>query len=692
MLIRALQILLWLVIQSITLSSCAVAHETTVERQETAVRLEPGLHLLKGESRLTLAAGAKRLTLRLSPGATVERVAIAGQTVPFTFTGGVLAIPLPTDRSGGTLTVAVNYRAIFDDPVPDRPLNDEDPTFGVSATITGRGVYLGSDAGWYPLLPTPPGHRTTSIEAPAGIEAVTAGRRDSRITSSGVTRSTWTEEHPTASLSLSAGPYQVAERMLGDIPIYTYLYPGNASLAPRYLDAAARHIRFYSELIGPYPFEKFAVVENFFPTGYGFASYTLLGSAVIRLPFIIDTSLPHEIVHNWWGNGVLPDSHDGNWSEALTTYLADYLLKERASPSEGREARFQDLADYASLVPPDRDFPLREFSGRVDPTSRAIGYQKGAMVFHMLRRAVGDQAFFGALADLCRDRLYRTATWEDFGRAFSRRADKDLLPFMRQWLVRPEGPRLTLADVKRQRENGTWRVSGTIVQEAPPYELSLPVRLETAGGTMEYTIPLTGVRTPFSFSSPTQPARLALDPDLNLFRLLSPGELPPTVNSIKGSRTLTAVITENCRASRETVRLLLKSLGQGEAPLIDERELSSASDHRDLLFCGVPQRGNAPKPPENISYSPQGFAVDGSASRDPSSLLFLVTPSRTGNGKVAALFLPLSEEAAARYLLKIGHYGRYSYVAFTGAENRLKGTLPAPAGASSAEFPQEPVP
>ena len=58
---------------------------------------------------------------------------------------------------------------------------------------------------------------------------------------------------------------------------------------------------------GPYPFPKFAIVENFFPTGYGFLSYTLLGGSVLKLPFIPETSLRHEIAHSWWGNGVLVD-------------------------------------------------------------------------------------------------------------------------------------------------------------------------------------------------------------------------------------------------------------------------------------------------------------------------------------------------------------------------------------------------
>jgi len=71
---------------------------------------------------------------------------------------------------------------------------------------------------------------------------------------------------------------------------------------------------------------------EFFPTGFGFSSYTLLGSSVLRLPFILSTSLGHEIAHCWWGNGVYVDYESGNWSEGLTTYVSDYLYTEMESP------------------------------------------------------------------------------------------------------------------------------------------------------------------------------------------------------------------------------------------------------------------------------------------------------------------------------------------------------------------------
>lgn len=260
-----------------------------------------------------------------------------------------------------------------------------------------------------------------------------------------VSHSYWEEAWPVGGLSLCAGPYRIEERRVAGVDLYTYFYPDNASLASSYLDAATKYLNFYSDLFGPYPFEKFAVVENFFPTGYGFPSFTLLGSSIIRLPFIIDTSFPHEIAHSWWGNAIQVDQSEGNWSEGLVTYLADYLLKERRSAAEGRDYRMQFLTDYAALVATDNDFPLSGFTSRVDPASRAIGYGKGAMVFHMIRNAIGDRAFFGALREICRERLYRSATWSDFERAFSRSSGRDLSSFMKQWLTRPGGPRLALS-------------------------------------------------------------------------------------------------------------------------------------------------------------------------------------------------------------------------------------------------------
>ena len=212
------------------------------------------------------------------------------------------------------------------------------------------------------------------------------------------------------------------------------------------------------------------------------------------------------------------------------------------------------------------------------------------MVFHMIRNEIGDRAFFGALRAICRERLYRSASWGDFERAFSRSSGRDLSSFFKQWLTRPGGPRLGSLESDSPPRGARWTVSGTVVQSPPLYELRLPLRLETDGPPVRELLTVTGGITPFRISSPTEPRHLFLDPDAEEFRVLAPGEIPVTVNSIKASKQLLVIMTEGCQASAETFRRLLESLGQGKAAVIRENELDAARLHgHDLLFCGIPK-------------------------------------------------------------------------------------------------------
>ncbi|MBK5275197.1 MAG: M1 family peptidase [Desulfuromonadales bacterium] len=669
-------------------SASAEWQQPSVERQEIAVTLLPSDHLLIGESTITFAADLHRVILKLSPTAHIESVSTSGAKSPFTFADGTLSLDIPSSAGPGAISVTVAYRAVFNDPLPQHPGSSEYPTYGVNGSISTLGTFLGEGAGWYPATSGTPRHRTVRITAPAGIEALTAGRRVSRVTVGGFSHSSWEESRPVGGLTLCAGPYRIEERRVAGVDLYTYFYPDNASLSSRYLAAAARYIALYSDLFGPYPFEKFAVVENFLPTGYGFPSFTLLGSSIIRLPFIIDTSFPHEIAHSWWGNAIQVDQSEGNWSEALVTYLADYLLKERRSSAEGRDYRMQILTDYAGLVTPDNDFPLSGFISRIDPASRAIGYGKGAMIFHMIRSEIGDRAFFGALREICRERLYRSASWSDFVRAFSRSSGRDLSSFMKQWLTRTGGPRLALSKVTRRREGPDWTVSGTVMQSPPLYALLLQLRLETDGQPVRELLQVTGGMTAFTISSPSEPRQLSLDPDSEVFRVLAKDEIPVTVNSIKASKQLLGVMTEECQARVETFRLLLESLGQGRAAVIGEDQLDATRiQGHDLLFCGVPkQRSLLPRLPAGIALHGKEFSVQDDVMKAPDGLLFLVQQHPASSERVAALFQPLSEAAAEQYAPKITHYGKYGSLTFTRGAIRHKSTIMPTAGATSVRF------
>jgi aminopeptidase N len=126
----------------------------------------------------------------------------------------------------------------------------------------------------------------------------------------------------------------------------------DTALANRYINATADYLALYEKLIGPYPYSKFTLVENFWETGYGMPSFTLLGEKIIRFPFIITTSYPHELLHNYWGNSVYVDNTKGNWCEGITAYMADHLFKEQQG--QGAEYRRTTLAKFTDFVNVDK--------------------------------------------------------------------------------------------------------------------------------------------------------------------------------------------------------------------------------------------------------------------------------------------------------------------------------------------------
>ncbi len=531
---------------------------------ELAVTLSPEKQALKGIDILKVRTeGASHLSFSLSPHAQVTEVFLGGIAASFSFKKGRLRIPIPEKMRNAEIALSIYYEAAFRDPAPADPVYTEDPSYGVTGTISSRGIFLLAGSGWYPALPGSMPTFRLQVQAPEGVEAVTEGKRLRRETSQGQTISVWEATRPVGGLALSAGRYVVRKRDVNGIPIYTYFYPANDHLSEIYLKATARYINLYSKRLGPYPFQKFAVVENFFPTGYGFPSYTLLGSTVIRLPFIIESSLGHEAAHCWWGNGVLVDYAWGNWSEGLTTYLADHLYKEMASPKQGQRYRLEILRDYATLVPPEKDFPLKVFTTRQSPSSAAIGYGKAAMVFHMARDLIGDEAFWEALRELCREKRFQRTSWSDFVMVFGRAGGRDLSQFFRQWVSRPGAPALALHAVKATRDSAGWKVTGRLVQKAPYYDLQVPMRLETEGKPIEATIHLRQGKCPFKLRSNAVPRRLIVDPEVNLFRRLDPIEIPPSINEIRASISpsrwpLVACRTPCCRPRSSFLRPSVK--------------------------------------------------------------------------------------------------------------------------------------
>ena len=647
---------------------------------ELTISLFPEKSELEGRDRIRIQRSESGpVDLFLSPRARIQAVRIGGHDHPYTFDSGRLTVNPDRKASIPTVDLSVHYTCRFDDPAPVRPVNTDNPGFGVSGTISAAGTFILSGAGWYPQMAKARESFDLRVDGPKDTVALTAGRLRGIDHQGKRSVSRWRIDNPLEGLSLSAGPYVVEQQTANGITAATYLFPGNQQLSSRYLEASLRYLKRYSELFGAYPFDGFAVVENFFPTGYGFPAYTLMGGMVLRLPFIPETSLPHEIVHNWWGNGVLVDFASGNWCEGLTSYTADYLNKEQASPDSAADYRRQALRNYASLVPPTTDLPLSRFRSRTDPATKALGYDKSAMVFHMLRQEVGDAVFWTALRDLYKDFLFKRASWQDLQQIFEQHAGRSLNGFFRQWIQRAGAPQLRLGSVRQvsDTDKNGYRTTGRLVQEKPYYDITLKLVLDTEGGPIGQTVHLSGRQTEFEIPSDKRPRSLTADPEYHLFRRLTIEEMPPTVNTLKSSTSVVLVIANRMgRFGSPMARQFTRAMGVDPIRTVDETEFSPAdAAGNDLLFIGLPENQELIRLlPRDLTLAPKTFQLAGQRFDGSADVLFFVARHPDHSRNVVSLLHPLSPDAADPATVKIPHYGRYSYLAFSEGRNRAKGT------------------
>ena len=644
-----------------------------VVHQNLSVRLDPAEHQIYTAAEMSLGEGESAWpeSFLLAAHAKITAVTVDGVASSYRFSHGRFEVTLPDASS----KLEIHYSIRYEDPVPQDIVGIEDPSYGVSATIMPQGAYLSESSSWHPRAENLQSLFTVNIIAPQDMTGVTAGRLEDYHKTATETSITWQTRYPQEALALAAGHYTLHREDFDRLQLLVFVSQENAPLASGYLESIREYLGLYRELFGPYPYEKFAVVENFYPTGYGLPGWTLLGSKVIKLPFIRTTSLPHEIAHSWWGNSVEIDYGSGNWGEGLATYVADYYLKERSDSQEAFEYRRKLLRDFASLVTAGDDFPLSAFRSRMSKRDQAIGYGKSAMVFHMLREFIGDEAFWSALREVASDGRGKRYGWSDLRRHFEAAAQADLGVFFEQWTMQTGAPLLSLSDVEAVKVASGWQVSGSLHQDGQPYELAVPIRLVTDKQSYEQVVGFSESQDCFLFTVADPPHSLEVDPDSQLFRRLYAQEIPATVNDLRASLVPLVVVAKGSERLLPASRDLLRGLQWHRAEVVSEADfIKRPLTERDLLFLGWPQsEAFQPEIPEEFSSDKAELPIAQELEDDDPGVFFMVKKAASGS-HLRAYFLPGSVTAATDVARRIPHYGRYSYLFFKKGKNVHKAT------------------
>jgi Peptidase family M1 domain len=293
-------------------------------------------------------------------------------------------------------------------------------------------------------------------------------------------------ESPEASLSLSvlANPRQ-ASRGRGTAERTTAIF------------------QFYASIVGDVPYPSFTVAlsESDLPGGHSPAYFAILNQPLPTSPFVWRNDpvsfsgyptffLAHELGHQWWGQAVGWKNYHEQWiSEGFAQYFATmYAEKERGAETFTEVLR--QMRRWAIEASPQGPVYLGYRLGHIkgdSRTFRAVIYNKAAMVLHMLRRLVGDDAFFRGIQMFYAEWQFRKAGTDDFRVAMEKASSRDLSAFFESWIYRTEVPQL---QVRHTVEGSTATVTVEHRGEVIPVPVTITL-VYTSGSTERLTIPVT---------------------------------------------------------------------------------------------------------------------------------------------------------------------------------------------------------
>lgn len=326
-------------------------------------------------------------------------------------------------------------------------------------------------------------------------------------------------------LTLVVGPFVEVVQREEPLPISYWVLPGRQEDGERSFGRTPEMVELYEKLTGvPFPFEKYGqvAVAEFVFGGMENASLTTqtdltLHDARAHLDFSSEPLVSHELAHQWFGDLVTCRTWSHGWlNEGFATYFEQLWQEHAHGPDEFDFARLSALRAY-----------LAEDAGRYRRTIVAVQYQepidvfdahlyeKGGAVLHMLRRKLGDEAFFGGVNSYLQAFADQTVETPDLRRAMEDFSGLDLGKYFWQWVLHGKGhPELKVS--------GTWdgderRYTLTLEQNqdlgsSNLFDLEVDVEFRWEGGRETKKLSLERKQQSFAIGLPANPALVLVDP------------------------------------------------------------------------------------------------------------------------------------------------------------------------------------
>ncbi len=357
--------------------------------------------------------------------------------LPFTLSDAVLTVQLPAPLAPDK-AIALTFDFTFKVPL-------QEVITGIGGDDTSRGPLSLTCGHWYVMLApyrndawdtpayVPIGDPYTSeladyevsILAPDGV--VIAGAGD-EVRAGRLWRYSLNKARVFA--FAASNRYTVDQLDQNGVTFLHYGYPQHGKNAEAVLNTAARAVKLYSQLYGPYPYKTLRIVETGRQQGQEYSAMVGIGTTIYdgyrsggRHDLI--ATVAHEVAHQWWFNVVGNDQIRAPWlDESL--------------------ARYAELRFYQEVYPDDADWWYGYFilgrnrpspNGAVDLGIADFGnskayidavYRRGMIFLNDLRRKLGQDTMDAVLKDFFTVEQYKVSNRDAFFDAIARHTDKNI--------------------------------------------------------------------------------------------------------------------------------------------------------------------------------------------------------------------------------------------------------------------------
>jgi hypothetical protein len=412
---------------------------------------------------------------------------------------------LTIDYSGPLTPQPVEQEAILQGQKPDIPSDVAFPLAEPSFLYSNR-TY------WYPQPPVSDyATATIRITVPAPFACVASGTpaEDSPVTVGAATATaprqyTFRAVQPLRYLSFVVSRFTEIDTNNG---VVVHANPRQASRGRGIAAQGAQIAAFYESVVGdtPYPSLALALIEHNLPGGHSPAYFAIIDIPIpgtslswrgdpVAFENFPEFFLAHEIAHQWWGQAVGWGNYHEQWlSEGFAQYFAA-LYAERQRGADGFASVMRTMRRWSAERSDDGPVYLGYRVGHIlnDGRSfRAIVYNKGAIVLHMLRQLLGDEAFFAGLREYYSAWRFRKAGTEDFRMVMEKHAKRPLGQFFEQWIYGSSLPRLRFS-YRVERSASASDVVLHFDQVGPLFDVPVTVTLQYSDRrTADVVVPVT---------------------------------------------------------------------------------------------------------------------------------------------------------------------------------------------------------